>query len=145
MKCIYNEKEEDQATFEKREHVFPAGIGGINMLNQGDVSDEINEFFSKLELQFMRESIIQIPRMFLGPGKRGSLNKKKSKKLDENTSVIGFNHDKKDESIYISQLSKIFFRGINKIFWRKKNIWKNKESVYKWKNEYFIRKRITNI
>lgn len=172
MKCIYSGKESNEATFDKREHVFPAGIGGINMLNQGDVSDEINEFFSKLELQFMRESIIQIPRMFLGPGKRGSLNKKKatkskiflmnneevvkigyielgvpkgitqikllkenmkvnliteskdknielflrfeeilkkkekikikkSKKLDENTSVIGFNHDKKDESIYI--------------------------------------------
>lgn len=80
MKCIYNGKEEDQATFEKREHVFPAGIGGINMLDQGDVSDEINEFFSKLELKFMRESIIQIPRILLGPGKRGSLNKKKATK-----------------------------------------------------------------
>ncbi|MGL5367630.1 MAG: hypothetical protein ACRDAG_04935 [Cetobacterium somerae] len=172
MKCIYSGKESNEATFDKREHVFPAGIGGINMLNQGDVSDEINEFFSKLELQFMRESIIQIPRMFLGPGKRGSLNKKKatkskiflmnneevvkigyielgvpkgitqikllkenmkvsvitelrdeniklfskfeevlknqekikvkkSKRLDKNTSIVGFNHDKKDEYIYI--------------------------------------------
>lgn len=172
MECIYNGKTENEATFKKREHIFPAGIGGIKMLNQGDVSDEINEFFSKLELQFMRESIIQIPRMFLGPGKRGSLNKKKatkskiflmrneevikigyielgfpkgitqikflkegikvnvitqssdeniklflkfedvlkkgekvkikrSKKLDINTSIIGFNYDKKEDFVYI--------------------------------------------
>lgn len=96
MKCIYTEKDEKIAMFKKREHVFPAGIGGKNMLNQGDVCDEINEFFSKLELNFMRESIIQIPRMFVGPGKRGSLNKKKATKskvflmYTENESKLGY-------------------------------------------------------
>lgn len=96
MKCIYNGKTEKEASFMKREHVFPAGLGGKNMLNQGDVSDEVNEFFSKLELEFMRESIIQIPRIFLGPGKRGSLNKKKATKSkiflmnNENTFKIGY-------------------------------------------------------
>lgn len=79
-KCIYLKTDENQ-TFDKEEHIFPAGLGGIEKLPKGYVSDYVNgEVFSKLELIFMRESIIAIDRMFLGPGKRGNLSKKKETK-----------------------------------------------------------------
>lgn len=79
-KCIYTKLTENDTKFEKREHVFPAGIGGSKMLPKGAVSDYANEVFSKLELSFMRDSIISIPRVFHGPGKRGSLSHKKRTK-----------------------------------------------------------------
>ncbi|EDS76595.1 hypothetical protein CBC_A1789 [Clostridium botulinum C str. Eklund] len=80
-KCIYLKKTEPEVNFVEREHVIPAGIGGINMLEQGMVSDEANtEIFSKLELKFMRNSIISTARSFQGPGKRGSLSDKKATK-----------------------------------------------------------------
>lgn len=44
------------------------------MLKQGMVSDEINEYFSKLDIEFMRKSPIAIVRKFEGSGKRGSLS-----------------------------------------------------------------------
>lgn len=80
-KCIYTRKIYPEATFKKKEHIFPAGIGGIKTLDNGVVCDEINEFFSKLEMTFMRESIVSIPRMFIGPGKRGrGINSKQQTK-----------------------------------------------------------------
>lgn len=59
-------------TYEKREHIFPAGLGGKMMLPKGYVSDQANELFSPLELGLMRSSIISMIRAFEGPGKRGS-------------------------------------------------------------------------
>jgi hypothetical protein len=59
-----------------REHIFPAGIGGIAKLPAGFVSDEFNEMISALELDFMRNSLVSIPRHFEGPGKRGKLAEK---------------------------------------------------------------------
>lgn len=99
-KCIYSKKtEEDGASFEKQEHIIPAGIGGRYMLKQGMVSDEINEYFSKLEIEFMRKSPIAIVRQFEGPGKRGSLSSKKATKSDvyirfdeDNKAVIGMGY-----------------------------------------------------
>lgn len=70
--CIYYNK--DNLDYKKREHVFPAGIGGTIKLNRGTVSDQANELFSKYELEFMRDSIISLPRNLYGPGKRGSFN-----------------------------------------------------------------------
>lgn len=79
-RCIYFKKAEPELTFEKDEHIMPAGMGGVRTLPKGMVSDEANELFSKLELDFMRNSIISIPRQFYGPGKRGSIKKKDATK-----------------------------------------------------------------
>lgn len=73
--CIYSKKSEPNVSFKKQEHVFPASLGGIKKLPKGYVSDEINEkFSSELEIEFMREGIIAIPRQFMGPGTRGNIN-----------------------------------------------------------------------
>lgn len=77
-KCIYLKKTEPEVTFKSGEHIIPAGIGGIVKLDNGMVSDEFNtKIFSSIELDFMRNSIIALPRQFYGPGKRGALSKKK--------------------------------------------------------------------
>jgi hypothetical protein len=77
--CIYHKKSEPDLKFTKREHVIPAGIGGINTLPLGYVSDEVNESFSPLEMEILRNSFISINRNNVGPGKRGTLNVKKQK------------------------------------------------------------------
>lgn len=46
-------------------------------MGQGFVSDQANEFFSKMEINFLRNSPISIARWFLGSGKRGSLSQSK--------------------------------------------------------------------
>lgn len=73
--CIYLKKSEPDVSFKKQEHIFPAGLGGISKLEKGYVSDEANEkFSSELEVDFMRNSILAIPRQMLGPGSRGNIN-----------------------------------------------------------------------
>lgn len=72
-RCIYLNKDESEVTFDSREHIFPASIGGIKTLPADYVSKDCNNAFSKLELDFVRKSIISIPRQFYGPGKRGKL------------------------------------------------------------------------
>lgn len=80
-KCIYLKKTEPEVTFKSEEHIIPAGIGGITKLCNGMVSDQFNTgIFSLIELDFMRNSIIAIPRQFSGPGKRGSLAESKATK-----------------------------------------------------------------
>lgn len=79
-KCIYLGKKHD-LTFKGREHIIPACIGGKEKLPEGFVSDQANNLFSKLEAEFSRNNpLIAIPRIFLGPGKRGSLSEKKQTK-----------------------------------------------------------------
>lgn len=73
-RCIYSLNDEKNSTFNKREHIIPAGLGGRQMLNLGYVSDDINESFSKLELVALRYSWLSINRKNNGPGKRGSSN-----------------------------------------------------------------------
>lgn len=73
--CIY--KKSSEGRFEKREHIIPAFIGGMQTLEQGMVSDEVNELFSKLEYRVSLDSLITMNRMFLGPGKRGKQSSKK--------------------------------------------------------------------
>jgi hypothetical protein len=46
-------------------------MGGLTMLPKGFVSDEFNHDMSKIELRFMRNSIIAMPRQLVGPGRRG--------------------------------------------------------------------------
>lgn len=76
---MYYKQSEKQLHFNKQEHVIPAALGGIQKLENGVVSDEANERFSKIELNAIRNSPININRMRFGPGKRGSLNLKKLK------------------------------------------------------------------
>ncbi len=79
--CIYLKKTEPEVTFNSAEHIIPAGIGGIRKLNYGTVCDQVNTgIFSNIEKDFMRNSIISIPRQFYGPGKRGSLSPQNASK-----------------------------------------------------------------
>lgn len=75
--CIYF-GDNESLTYQKQEHVFPAGLGGIAMLPKGFVSDQANELFSPLEAELMHNSLISVTRALLGPGKRGSLSPKKA-------------------------------------------------------------------
>ena len=50
--CIYLGNCED-LTYQKQEHVFPAGLGGKRMLDHGVVSDQANNLFSPMELKLM--------------------------------------------------------------------------------------------
>ena len=77
--CIYLGNSE-KLTYKKQEHVFPAGLGGKQMLDHGVVSDQANGLFSPMELTLMRHSLIAFERMMYGPGKRGSLNPAKASK-----------------------------------------------------------------
>ncbi len=80
-KCIYLKGTEPQLMFKSGEHIIPAGLGGIMKLQTGLVSDQVNtQIFSPLELDFMRNSHISLPRQFYGPGKRGSLATEKASK-----------------------------------------------------------------
>jgi len=73
--CIYYRDRSD-LTFQKGEHVIPAGIGGQRKLPKGYVSDQFNHDISRVEMAFMRESIIAMPRQLVGPGKRGKTTQK---------------------------------------------------------------------
>jgi len=74
--CIYYVNETD-LTYNSQEHVFPAGLGGIQKLDKGVVSDKANGYFSKLERAFMKKSFTSFNRIVEGPGKRGSLSENK--------------------------------------------------------------------
>jgi len=96
-RCIYLKGTEPQLTFTSEEHIIPAGIGGITKLDRGMVSDQCNNKFSAMELNFMRHSVIAIPRQLEGPGKRGSLSNKKATESfihimtdSENKSSLGY-------------------------------------------------------
>ena len=84
--CIYLGNSEN-LTYQKQEHVFPAGLGGKRMLDHGVVSDQANEMFSSMELKLMRHSLIAFERMMYGPGKRGSHNPDKVSKSAVNVGL----------------------------------------------------------
>lgn len=87
-KCIYKKETDTTQTFVKQEHIFPAGIGGIKKLPKGYVCDEVNgDIFSRMELDFMRNSPIGLCREFEGPGKRGSFSEKKATKSNVSIST----------------------------------------------------------
>lgn len=62
--------------YTSQEHIFPAGVGGIQKLPKGYVSDEFNNNISKLEQSFLRDSPISAARQIEGPGKRGKMSDK---------------------------------------------------------------------
>lgn len=78
-KCIYTLKTEPDATFIKREHIFPKSIGGVYTLERGMVSDQANELFSPLEKSFVQNTpTIQVTRGLMGPQGRKKHDKKDS-------------------------------------------------------------------
>lgn len=81
MSCIYY-GDRPGLTYNKREHVIPASLGCTTMLPRGWVSDQANEFFSRMEDDLMHRSVISINRNFFGPGQRGSLSEKKAAQSD---------------------------------------------------------------
>lgn len=68
--CIYYGNKEE-LTYNSQEHIFPATIGGIKKLPKDYVSDQANNYFSKLESRLITESFIGLEKMFFGPGERG--------------------------------------------------------------------------
>lgn len=103
-----------ELTYKKQEHIFPAGLGGIQMLSHGVVSDQANErIFSPLELELMKNSLVAFHRMMYGPGKRGSMNPRKSSKSNI---VVGLQDDGEPTLCYTSNgksynIPQIFFQG----------------------------------
>lgn len=108
--CIYYGNERN-LTYEKQEHVFPAGLGGIAMLPKGMVSDQANELFSPLEAKLMHDSLISIERVLFGPGKRGSHDPKKAS--ISNISLLK-NEDGKLALGYLSGKSGYYINSIYK-------------------------------
>ena len=98
--CIYLKQTEPEVSFLSEEHIFPAGIGGIQKLPLEYVSHDCNNSFSAMELTFMRNSLIALPRQFYGPGKRGNLNPKNATKSTVSL-MIGNNDPNSIEFGYI--------------------------------------------
>lgn len=96
-KCIYLKDTKPILSFKSEEHIIPAAIGGKTVLNKGIVSDQANNMFSKLELEFCRNSPILLSRQFFGPGKRGSLSEKKATK--SNVYVMVNSHNPNDSCL----------------------------------------------
>lgn len=90
--CIYLGNQ-NNLKYSSQEHIITAGLGGMSKLPIEYVSNEFNNYFSKYERQFLRNSILSIPRQILGPGKRGSLNSNKATKSLINV----FKHTEKDQ------------------------------------------------
>ncbi len=65
-----------ELTYKSQEPVLLAALGCCTKLEKYTVSDQANEFFSPIERDVLEHSLIQIPRIIEGPGKRGKLNKK---------------------------------------------------------------------
>lgn len=91
--CIYTKENDTEAHFRNQEHIIPACIGGMQKLPKGYVSDEVNTLFSALELKLARNSPITLPRMFIGPGKRGSHNPKRRGGASKIVSVMKSNEN----------------------------------------------------
>lgn len=109
--CIYFKKTEPDVIFLSEEHIFPAGIGGIQKLPQEYVSHECNNAFSRMEMFFMRNSLISIPRQFYGPGKRGKLSPKNATKSNvslmsklDNPTALEFGYISLGKPYSISQI-----------------------------------------
>lgn len=92
--CIYSKKDGTNASFKTGEHIIPKCIGGTECLPLGWVSDEVNNKFSALELEFARNNpLIDIPRSF----EDSNIGRKKHKnrhKIDvmsgNNTLALGY-------------------------------------------------------
>ncbi len=68
-KCIYYK--ETNLSFDSREHIIPAGLGGTKKLPSGFVSTKANHFFSDIERVALRETFVGGIRNHIGPGHGG--------------------------------------------------------------------------
>ena len=82
-------------TYKKREHIFPAGLGGTMTLPQGWVSDQANNFFSSAEDRLMHDSLLALDRYFFGPGDRRG-------KASKSNVTVGVQDDGKVALSYLS-------------------------------------------
>lgn len=82
-------------TYKKREHIFPAGLGGTVTLPQGWVSDQANNFFSSMEDKLMHDSLLALDRYFFGPGDRRG-------KASKSNVTVGVQDDGKVALSYLS-------------------------------------------
>lgn len=73
--CIYLGKDK-RLTYDSQEHILPAALGCCTKLEKGVVSDQANAYFSPIERDIIQKSLIQLPRIIKGPGKRGKLEPK---------------------------------------------------------------------
>ncbi len=110
-RCIYTKKDENEATFDSAEHIFPKCIGGKCCLPKGFVSDQTNNFFSKAELQFARENpAIVVNRIFIE--RRGRRKHKNRNKIAVFTDKDGVSLGYID-SCKPSNISQIIFINID--------------------------------
>ena len=98
--CIYFGTKQG-LSFNKREHVIPASLGGKKKLSRGMVSDQANEFFSKHEMIAVRNTLLSINRNNNGPGRRGSLsiNRVKSPQINLFEAILD-EQDNRLDTIY---------------------------------------------
>lgn len=89
--CIYYGNKEE-LTYCSQEHVLPAALGCRTKLANGIVSDQANKYFSPIERDVIERSLIQLPRIIQGPGKRGTLSPKYATTSD--VSVVEINNEK---------------------------------------------------
>lgn len=91
-KCIYSGADESTATFSDREHIFPKCIGGVRCLPLGCVSDEVNQFFSKMELDFARKNPMVVMHRMFSPnmGRKKHTNREKIGIMKDTDHGTGF-------------------------------------------------------
>jgi hypothetical protein len=104
--CIYY-KDRQNLNYTTREHIVPAGLGGIAKLPIGMVSDEFNNDISELEKAFIRDSLPSVARQLEGPGKRGKLGDRHATK-SEISVVKSTNTDEKVFALGYVKLGKVF-------------------------------------
>ncbi len=145
-KCLYCGC--DTTNNNSGEHIFPAAIGGKTKLEPKYVCNKCNNKFSKGEALAFRKGVHSIPRMFYGPGKRGSLtesNKTKSgitlmKKKDSGLYELGYVSKGLPYPItQISNMNEEYKEDILIISMDKSNIKKFKNEI-----EYLLENDFTN-
>lgn len=104
--CIYL-GQNSNLTYITQEHVIPAALGCCTKLGKGIVSDEANKYFSTIERDVIEHSLIQVPRIINGPGKRGKLSAKYAATSEvspiEQNGRNGFGYMKGTEGYILSQ------------------------------------------
>jgi len=142
-KCIYSLKSNEN--YKKREHVFPAFLGGKKKLKKGVVSDETNELFSKMEAQVSHFSGLSALRDIYGPGKRGKTTfegKPLLANYDNNPSFfVSMSNNKLN---VIDQIVVVFTRGGYKVHFGLKENKNPRESLKKgieFKNKFYSIKK----
>lgn len=109
--CIYF-GDAPNLTYNKSEHIFPAGLGGTVTLPQGWVSDQANELFSSMEGELMHDSLLALDRYFFGPGDRRGKDSKSNV-------TVGVQDDGKITLSYLS-MGKPYL--IDQVYLRAKNV-----------------------